>query len=81
MTDLDLDVYNECKRINTKQDDGDALIYFRACDGKTSLVYSGFSNDLVDLLINCMRQDDEMADYILAATDEYLRKDDDFQYN
>lgn len=81
MTDLDLDVYNECKRINTTQEDGDALIYLRTREGKTSFVYSGFDNDLIDLLISCMKQDAEMADYILTATGEYLEEDEALSLN
>jgi len=81
MTDLDLDVYNECKRINTTQEDGDALIYLRTRGGKVSFVYSGFSDDLIALLISCMKQDAEMADYILISTDEYIEEDKDFTMN
>lgn len=70
MIDLDLDVYNECKAINTRQDDGEAIIYMRSCDGKVSFVFSVFDGDSINLLINCMKQDDELCDYVFEAVSE-----------
>lgn len=69
VTDLDLDIYNECKRIHGN--DKTSIFYFRNHDKKTTVGFSGADTNLASGFVACLKKYPELYDILDTALAVY----------
>lgn len=67
-TDLDLDVQNAIKRLDTTTD---VIIYFRKCKNEGLSVYGGTPENIINLLVQVMEDLPDFYDLLSTALEAF----------